>query len=327
MIHTRKLTIVLLIVFSACKTIKVDYEPLAVDQENAYRFTKITTEDETLVVPEVSVDPDNPTRLRFNTATLLAISPDGTDMAYVGFKDGKKNIFIRSLQSGKATIQRTFREYATEPAYSKDGKQIAFIDRKSDYWNVSQINALEGAAIQQVSSAPALEFSPAYSPKSELFFARKESSRYYIWSYNMESGMFSQYCEGFNPDLDSEGSKVYICRNNNKTGNGEIWSVDLQKGIETRILGSDETGFTSPKISPDGKWIVCTGVSKSSKTVPLNLDIYIVETNGNRLTQLTYHPGHDCSPQWSADGKYIYFLSQRGNKTGIWNIWKMNFKL
>ena len=53
----------------------------------------------------------------------------------------------------------------------------------------------------------------------------------------------------------------------------------------------------------------------------------MVRTDGSRLTQLTYHEGHDLSPVWAPDGKSIYFLSQRGSEKGIYNIWKMNFDL
>ena len=53
----------------------------------------------------------------------------------------------------------------------------------------------------------------------------------------------------------------------------------------------------------------------------------VIGTDGNNLTQLTYHPGNDISAVWAPDGKSIYFLSQRGNVEGKYNVWKMNFNL
>ena len=90
----------------------------------------------------------------------------------------------------------------------------------------------------------------------------------------------------------------------------------------------DERWFITPSLSPDGKWILLAG-----NTIPNgnmdeeNVDIYVVKVDGTNLTQLTYHKGHDICPVWSADGKYIYFLSQRGTEEGNYNIWKMNFNL
>lgn len=57
----------------------------------------------------------------------------------------------------------------------------------------------------------------------------------------------------------------------------------------------------------------------------LNTDIYVARTDGSELSQITYHAADDLSPVWSKDGKYIYFISQRGNAEGVANIWRMNF--
>ena len=43
--------------------------------------------------------------------------------------------------------------------------------------------------------------------------------------------------------------------------------------------------------------------------------------------QLTYHAADDLSPVWSRDGRYIYFISQRGSATATANVWRMNFSL
>ena len=47
--------------------------------------------------------------------------------------------------------------------------------------------------------------------------------------------------------------------------------------------------------------------------------------DGSEMTQLTYHAADDLSPIWSSDGKYIYFISQRGDAEGNANIWRMTF--
>ena len=56
-----------------------------------------------------------------------------------------------------------------------------------------------------------------------------------------------------------------------------------------------------------------------------NTDIFVAKIDGTNLTQITYHAADDLSPVWSRDGKYIYFISQRGSDTGTANIWRMNF--
>jgi Tol biopolymer transport system component len=56
-----------------------------------------------------------------------------------------------------------------------------------------------------------------------------------------------------------------------------------------------------------------------------NTDIYACRIDGTSMVQLTYHAADDLSPVWSCDGKYIYFVSQRGSATATANIWRMPF--
>jgi len=92
------------------------------------------------------------------------------------------------------------------------------------------------------------------------------------------------------------------------------------------LLSVKEKWFSSPKVSPDGKWILVTGASQSNNKI-WNTDLFVVRSDGTNFTQLTYHPGNDMSGVWSPDGKSIYFVSQRGTKNGEYNVWKMNFPL
>lgn len=82
--------------------------------------------------------------------------------------------------------------------------------------------------------------------------------------------------------------------------------------------------MSSPQISPDGKKIVFVGITDGSKTKPQNLDLFLINIDGTKLTQLTFHGGHDVSPVWAPEGKSIFFISQRGNENGKFNVWKMD---
>ena len=57
----------------------------------------------------------------------------------------------------------------------------------------------------------------------------------------------------------------------------------------------------------------------------VNTDLFVCRTDGTQLTQLTYHAADDLSPVWSKDGRYIYFISQRGDAAATPNVWRMNF--
>jgi TolB protein len=68
--------------------------------------------------------------------------------------------------------------------------------------------------------------------------------------------------------------------------------------------------------SPDGKTIAYCGGTDFS-----NLDVYTIPVAGGKPKRLTETPGLDDGPDYSPDGKYIYFHSYR---TGHMQIWRMN---
>lgn len=313
---------------------KINYSLTSVPEEGGIKFTQFTRDDEKVLGPYIA---KTATNIQWYAPPLIAISPDGNSVAYLARQNDADNIYIKSTLGGKSTIQRTFRNNVFDMAYSPDGKNIAFTDRVSGNSNVYLINASEGVAVQQITSTMADEVGPCFSPDGkEIYFTKTETttqanglpqSRYYIWSYNRETSLLTQYSEGFTPNITPDGKNLIITRNNKQNGKGEIWIVNTENGQETMILNDPSKGFSSPRISPDGKKIICVGTSEKTKNRNANLDLFVVNLNGTGLTQLTFHPGDDVSPQWSPDGKILYFLSQRGTEKGSWNVWKMDYKL
>lgn len=235
---------------------------------------------------------------------------------------------MKNIEGGRATVQRTFSHDVLDMGFSPDGKRIAFTNRKQGGNNIHMMNSMEGMAVQQITTSPLNEVGPSFSPEgNEIFFTRTETSgRNFIWSFNIETSLMTQYTRGFTPRITPNGESMVITRTNKENQRGEIWMINLKSGMETLVLSDPVRGFSSPDISPDGKTIVCVGTTLESANRPQNLDVYTVKINGTSLTQLTYHPGHDVSPQWAPDGKSVFLISQRGNETGKFNVWQMKFR-
>lgn len=308
----------------------IDYRDLTVPEESGVRFTQFSGEIDVLMSPYIE---NKEGIIVWETDSKLDVSPDGQNVAYIGFGNGKSNIYIKSLVGGRTTIQRTFKESIVNVAYSRDGKNLVYTDKNDTDKNIYQIDAAQGAAVQQITSTNQIETSPIYShDNKQIYFTKGEYSstystyRYYIWSFDKTTSIVSQYCEGFSPCISSDGKTLYFTRNNKESGLGEIWSLSLATGQETQILADPERGFSTPKVSPNGQILLVTGSSLASPNRYENLDLYTIKTDGTNLTQLTFHPGHDLSGVWSPSGDDIYFLSQRGNEKGNYGIWSIKYK-
>lgn len=347
MLHIKSIWLVALVLLASCaqrelqyKVIRdvqyvkkervVDYRDLSVPEESGVRFTQFSGEIDVLRAPYVE---GKEGIIFWETDSKIDISPDGQNVAYIGYGNGKSNIYIKSLVGGRTTVQRTFKESIVNVAYSKDGKNLVYSDANDTDKNIYQIDASQGAAVQQITSTNQIETSPIYSvDNKQIFYTKGEYSstystfRYYIWSFDKSTSIVSQYCEGFSPCMSSDGKVLYITRNNKETGLGEIWSLNLATGQETQILADPERGFSTPKVSPNGQILLVTGTSLATPQRYENLDLYTIKTDGTNLTQLTFHPGHDLSAVWSPSGDDIYFLSQRGNEKGNYGIWSIKYK-
>lgn len=266
------------------------------------------------------------------TNNLLDISPDGSKIAYLTRTDKDKyldNIMVRSVNAGGVATQRTFRNVASF-SWGNDNK-LYFTDiiKKGTYSSnhyICSVNAEAGSLMNQHTNGDVIDKTPILSEDGKIYFVRVQNGSPAIWSLD-KNGTLTCCANGYNPCLIPGNNNGFYCVRNSSGGRSEIWYVDFIKGQESLVLSDANKGFTNPRLSPDGKWILCVGNSVSTISQEQNLDIYVVRTDGTQLTQLTYHPASDCSPVWAKDGRSIYFISSRANENKSYNIWRMNFSI
>ncbi|HET6995209.1 MAG TPA: hypothetical protein VFI06_09530, partial [Chitinophagaceae bacterium] len=101
-----------------------------------------------------------------------------------------------------------------------------------------------------------------------------------------------------NPCLTPDGQTVVF------SFEGDLWKADIKSGQASRLTAMQ--GYeTSPKVSPDGRWIAFTGRQYG------NADVFVVPVGGGDVKQVTYHSSNDDVASWSWDSKFIYFNSNR----------------
>jgi dipeptidyl aminopeptidase/acylaminoacyl peptidase len=77
-----------------------------------------------------------------------------------------------------------------------------------------------------------------------------------------------------------------------------------------------------PAVSPDGRTVVFSVRETDMAANRGRLDLWSLDlaTKGAQPRRLTTHRENDSSPEWSSDGREIYFLSTRSGSSQVWRL-------
>lgn len=208
------------------------------------------------------------------------------------------DIFTMPNSKGKTLTKITESNNAFEnnPCFSKDGKYVVY--DKQTYralTNVSALGYLLGL--------------------SGVTYTIYENSE--IWMKNLESGETVLLGNGYQPTFSPDGKTIAYVKYAGDTKSCNIWTMSIDGDNQVQITDAKKGFAFYPRWSPDGKSLVFQATSQDKK----DADLYIVGIDGNNLTQLTVNKSHDGTPYWTTDG-YLYFVSDRGNKKGNYQIWR-----
>jgi Tol biopolymer transport system component len=120
--------------------------------------------------------------------------------------------------------------------------------------------------------------------------------------------------KGVNNDhvLSPDGQTIYF------SADGHLYAVPFAGG-QPRRISNDQSPERKFKhylhgVSPDGKTLAYTGVEAAGDDASGRLDLYTIPSAGGADTRLTNTPMPDDGPEYSSDGKWIYFNSELNAK-------------
>ncbi|HEX6458401.1 MAG TPA: hypothetical protein VF032_05740 [Thermoleophilaceae bacterium] len=118
------------------------------------------------------------------------------------------------------------------------------------------------------------------------------------------------------PAWSANGKKIAYARRDftdqNHPGPFEIWVMNADGSHRHRLARGSE-----PAWSPDGKRIAYVGPRQPRVSRP---DIWVMNSDGSHRKRLTTDRLSDRSPDWSPNGKWIAFATDRGKSHDIWKM-------
>jgi serine/threonine protein kinase len=189
----------------------------------------------------------------------ITVSPHGGRLAYV-LQNLDANIWRLSLDPGSQKIsphpEKLFASVREEmdPAFSPDGKSIAFVSNRSGRWNLWTGNA-DGTGLRELAAQSLLPFHPAWSPDGrKIAFDSAAFGKGEIWVINAGGGhpwrLVAMPGGAQVPSWSWDGNRVLFYTN--AEGSRQIWQVAATGGAPVQLTHG---GSYDPSESPDGHYL------------------------------------------------------------------------
>src|SRR5262249_53674090 len=80
--------------------------------------------------------------------------------------------------------------------------------------------------------------------------------------------------------------------------------------------------LSDPQVSPDGHYVAYVVAETDLDADKRRTDLWLLDLTAKDATarRLTQNPANDSNPRWSADSKFIYFLSTRSGTSQVWRM-------
>ena len=222
----------------------------------------------------------------------VQVSPDGSQVLFCY----KGDIYKVSAQGGTAAQLTTQASYECSPVWSGDGQQIAFASDRHGNLDVFVMSA-DGGPATRLTYQSVAEVPQAFTPDGQWVF--------------------------FGASIQDPAKSVMFPTSDLP----ELYKVPVKGGRTLQVLGTPAEMLT---FAPDGKSFYYQDRKgyedewRKHHTSSITRDVWFYDAQNGQHTNVTAHAGEDRNPVVSADGKRLYFLSERNG--GSMNVYSCEAK-
>ena len=222
----------------------------------------------------------------------VQVSPDGSQILFCY----KGDIYKVSADGGTAVQLTTQDSYECSPVWSADGKQIAFASDRHGNLDIYVMQA-EGGSATRLTYNSVAEVPQAFTPDGKWVL--------------------------FGAVIQDPAQSVMFPSNSLP----ELYKVPVKGGRTLQVLGTPaemlsfasdgKSFFYQDRKGYEDEW-------RKHHTSSITRDVWFYDAQSGKHTNITSHAGEDRNPVLSADGKTLYFLSERNG--GSMNVYSYEIR-
>ena len=200
-----------------------------------------------------------------------------------------------------------------DPDISPDGKYMVFSSTQHNTTADIYIKKVDGRAVTQLTSDPAQDVMPVFSPDGRrVAFASDRSGNWDLYIMSVNGGQPMQVTsdsgQELHPSWSPDGTKIVYSRLSNQSGRWEVWISSLEENGKQQFLGYGLFPEWSP--DPDRPQIVFQRARERGSRL---FGIWTIDyMNGEAINPTEIASSTTAAlinPTWSPDASHIVFAA------------------
>jgi Tol biopolymer transport system component len=205
------------------------------------------------------------------------------------------------------------------PSLSPDGEWIVYAGEASGNRDIYLLSVGGQNPINLTADSPVDDDQPVFSPDGGRIAFRSERDGGGIFVMGRTGEAVRRVTRvGYKPSWNPDGTQLAFATENvdlnpqNAETRGELWVADVATGETRRITDVDAA---LPSWSPHGGRIAFFHRLGEPRG-----NVWTVPIAGGEPTPVTAGLSRSWNPVWSPDGRYLYFVSDRGGSMNLWRV-------